>query len=458
MGISVSGIGSGLDINSLVTQLMSAERQPMSLLKKQESAASAKISAWGQLSSSLSGFQAAARKLTGTGIAACTATSSSAAVAVTVGSGATPGNYSVQVTQLAQAQKLVSPGCADASASLGAGTLAITPAGGATVTLSPAGNSLNELRDAINNAGIGVTASIVDDGSASGKRLMIVGKDSGAAKAFSVTGTGALASFSFDPNAPVAFGYDGSGNAPAVMSRTQPAQDAAVTIDGMKVTASTNVISEAIPGVSLRVSQLTGSAVTVDVQRDAAGIKASVNDMVKAWNSLKALAGTQTAWNESTRTGAVLHGDSGPSSILSQLRGAFTKAVAGAGSLTQMNDIGLSFQKDGTLAVNDAKLQSAIDSRPADLQALFASADGIATRLNAVAGNLLGEGGVVTTRTGGLNATLRSLTQRENNEQSRLERREASYRAQFTRLDSALSSMQNTSNYLTQQLAKLSTF
>lgn len=457
MGISVSGIGSGLDINGLVSQLMSAERQPMSLLKKQESAASAKISAWGQLSSSLSSFQTAVRKLTGTSIAACTATSSSAAVAVTVGSGATPGNYSVQVTQLAQAQKLVSPGFADAAAPLGVGTLAITPAGGATVNLSPAGTSLNELRDAINNAGIGVTASIVDDGGASGKRLMIIGKDSGAAKSFSMTGTGALAAFSFDPNAPVAFGYDGSGNAPAVMSRTQPAQDAAVTIDGMKVSAPTNAISGAIPGVTLRVSQLTASPVTVDVQRDAAGIKASVGEMAKAWNSLKSLAGTQTAWNETTRTGAVLHGDSGPSSILSQLRSAFTKAVAGAGSLAQMNDIGLSFQKDGTLAVNDAKLQAAIDSRPADLQALFAGTDGIATRLNGVASELLGEAGVVTTRTGGLNATLRSLSQRESSEQSRLDRLEASYRAQFTRLDGALSSMQNTSTYLTQQLAKLST-
>lgn len=457
MGISVSGIGSGLDINSLVSQLMTAERQSMNLLKKQGSAASAKISAWGQLSSSLSSFQAAVRKLTGTGIAACTATSSAAAVAVTAGSGATPGNYSVQVTQLAQAQKLVSPGYADASASLGAGTLAITPSGGATVTLTPTGTSLNELRDAINNAGLGMTASIVDDGGASGKRLMITGKDSGAAKSFSVAGTGALAAFSFDPNAAVSFGYDGSGNAPSVMSRTQPAQDAAVTIDGMKVTSPTNAISSAIPGVTLRVSQLTTSAVTVDVQRDAAGIKASVNDMVKAWNSLKSLAGTQTAWNDATKTGAVLHGDSGPSSILSQLRGAFTKAVAGAGSLAQMNDIGISFQKDGTLAVNDAKLQSAIDKQPADLQALFAGADGIATRLNALTGNLLGEGGVVTTRTGGLNATLRSLSQRESSEQSRLERLEASYRAQFTRLDSALSRMQNTSTFLTQQLSQLST-
>lgn len=456
MGITVSGIGSGLDINGLVSQLMSSEQRPMNLLKKQESATNAKISAYGQLTSSLASLQAAVRKLTATGISACTATSSSAALAVSTGSNAAPGNYSIQVNQLAQAQKLVSPGFADASAALGAGTLAITVAGGASVALAPASNSLEGLRDAINNAGLGVSASIVDDGSASGKRLVIAGKDTGAGKHFSLSGSGALAAFSFDPAAPVEFGYDGAGNAPASMSRTQKAQDAQLTIDGMKVSSPTNTLTSALPGITLRATQVTTTAVSVDVQRDAAGIKSSANALAKAWNDLKSLVASQTAWNDTTKTGAALHGESGPSSILSQIRGALTKAVGGAGSLAQLTDIGISFQKDGTIAVNDAKLQSAIDARPSDLQALFAGTDGVATRLNTLLTNVLGDGGVISNRTSGLNASLRSLSMRENAEQSRLDRLQASYRAQFTRLDTALASMQNTSTYLTQQLKQLS--
>ena len=108
-------------------------------------------------------------------------------------------------------------------------------AGGAPVVLSPATNSLNDIRDAINAAGLAVTASIVSDGSATGQRLVVSGKDTGAAHAITLAGTGALAAFSYDPAAPVNFGYDGSGNAPATMSQTQAAQDAQLTIDGVKV-------------------------------------------------------------------------------------------------------------------------------------------------------------------------------------------------------------------------------
>lgn len=456
MGITISGLGSGLDINSLVKQLMSAEQQPMNQIKKQESATNSKISAYGQLSSSISALQSALKGLTGTGLGACTASSSTGAITVTTSSGASPGNYNVQVTQLAQAAKLVSPGFANASASLGAGTLSISVAGGASVTLAPGGTSLNELRDAINAANLGVTANVVDDGSANGKRLMIAGKDTGAGKTIALSGSGALAAFSFDPNAAVSFGYDGSGNPPSVMSQTQTAQDAMVSIDGMKITSATNTLSGALPGVTLRVTQTTASAVTIDVQRDAGAIKSSVNAMVKAYNDLKSLVGTQTAWNDTTKTGAVLHGDSGPASVLRQMRNAITQAVVGAGGYTRLTDIGISFQKDGTLAVNDSKLQSALDNHPADLQALFAGSDGVATRLNTLVTGMLGESGLITTRKDGLNTTLRGLTRRESTEQARLDAMESRYRAQYTRLDASLSSMQNTSTYLAQQLAKLS--
>ncbi len=455
MGISVSGMGSGLDINGLVSQLMSAESRPMTLLKTQQKTVGTKISAYGQLSSALASLQNSLKGLSANGLSAVGASSSSTALAATTGVGATPGSYSVTVSQLAQSHKLVSPGFASDSADLGAGTLSIAVAGGAPVVLAPASNSLRDLRDAINASGLAVSASIVSDGTASGYRLAIAGKDSGAGKTIALSGSGALASFSYDPAAPLSFGYDGGGNPPAAMSQTQAAQDAKLSIDGLNISSPTNTVSGAIAGVSLQLKEVTATPATVGIARDDAAVKSSVNAFVKAYNELRSLVGTQTAYNDATKTGAVLHGDSGPKSILSQLRGTISGAVAGAGSLDTLSDIGLSFQKDGTLTVNDAKLQTAIDTVPADLKALFSGADGIATRLGTRLADMLGEKGVVTTRTEGLSATQRRLAQRETTLQARMESIEARYRAQFTRLDASLTRMQGTSNYLSQQLSAL---
>ncbi len=455
MGITASGLGSGLDINSLVSQLVSSESKPLSLLKTQEKTVNAKISAYGQLTSALSTLQNSLKGLSATGLSACSASSSATGITASAGSGAVPSNYAVVVTQLAQTHKLISPGQASATASLGAGTLSIAVAGGAPVVLSPATNSLNDIRDAINASGLAVTASIISDGSANGQRLVISGKDSGAANAITLAGTGALASFSYDPAAPVSFGYDGSGNAPAVMSQTQAAQDAQLTIDGVKVTLATNTISGAIGGITLKLTQAGNTPVTITVDRDAAAAKNAVNAFVKAWNDLKSLVGTQTAWNETTKTGAVLHGDSSPTSVISQLRSTMSKTVAGAGSLSILSDLGISFQKDGSLSVSESKLQSAIDKHPSDVVALFAGSDGIVARTGTLLTNMLGDGGLVNARKSGLNASLRDLGRRETSEQARLDAIERRYRAQFTRLDAALSRMQNTSTYLSQQLASI---
>lgn len=457
MGISASGLGSGLDINGIVSQLMSAESRPMSLLKTQQKSIGAKLSAYGQLSSALANLQNALKGLSATGLTATSASSSSSALTVSTGTGATPGSYAVAITQLAQSHKLSSPGQASDSADLGAGTLAISVAGGAPVTLSPASNSLRDLRDAINASGLAVTASLVNDGSASGHRLVIAGRDSGAGKTIALTGTGALASFSYDPAAPVSFTYDAGGLPPSVMSQTQAAQDAQLAVDGMKISAATNTVTGAIAGVTLQLAQPTSTPATLTVARDAAGVKSSINTFVKSYNELRSLIGTQTAFNESTKTGAALYGDSGPRSILTQLRGTLSSAVSGAGSLDVLSDIGLSFQKDGSLTVNDAKLQAAIDTAPADLKALFAGSDGIATRLGTQLTAMLGEQGAIGSRTEGLNATQRRLSQRETSLQARLEAIEARYRAQFTRLDAALARMQGTSTYLSQQLSALAT-
>ncbi|WP_019141157.1 flagellar filament capping protein FliD [Noviherbaspirillum massiliense] len=457
MGISSSGVGSGLDVNAIVTQLMAAESKPLTILQQQESSYKSKLSAYGTLKSTLSNFQTALKGLNGSAFNAQTATASNTDIlSATAGSSATPGTYAIQVTQLAQQQKLTSAGVADSSASLGTGSLTIKVGNADAITIPGTGTAsytLQSLRDAINASGAAVSATIVNDGSAAGNRLVLTAKDTGAVNTIKITGSGALAQFSYDPASPVV--YD-PANPTTGMSQLQAAKDAKLTIDGIPVTKSSNTITDAIQGVTLKLTKETaGSAITLTVARDTATVKSSIESFVKAYNDLSGKIKTMTAYDPTTKTGGALQGDSGAKSVLTQIRGALGEAVDDAGSLRLLSDIGVTFQKDGTLAIDDKKLQKAMDGKFDDIAKLFSSSTGYATRLIKLADDMLGEKGIITTRTDGLNASIKNLTDREDDMQARLDAVEKRYRAQFTALDAALASMQNTSAYLSQQLAAI---
>ncbi len=457
MGIIASGIGSGLDINGLVSQLVSTESRQLNQIKAQDKAISAKISAYGQLTSAVAAFQSAVKSLSNSGLTGMTAASSvQEALSATTAGGAAPGNYRIVVNQLAQAQRLLSPGFADSSTALGAGTLSLQAGSGAAVMLTPKDNTLQGLADAINASGLGVSASLIRDGSVNGAHLAISSQQTGSASTIRLTGTGALAAFSFDPAAAVSFAYDAQGNPPVVMSQTVAAQDAQLTIDGMKVTSASNSVSSAIQGVTLQLAQASDAPVTLSISRDTTATKTAISNVAKTWNELRSLVVTQTAWNEATRKGAALNGDFEPSQVMTRLRSAMAATVAVAGSqIDTLSDIGISFQKDGSMSIADSKLSAAMTTDFAGLRGLFAGSDGIATRLAGLTDTLLGDGGLLKNRTEGLATHQRRLGQRETAEQARLEAIERRYRAQFTRLDSTLSRMQGASSYLAQQLAAL---
>ena len=457
MGIIASGVGSGLDINGLVSQLVSAESRSLSQIKAQEKAVSTKISAYGQLTSAVAAFQSAVKNMSGDGLSAMNVTSSvQGALNATTTASAMPGNYSVVVSKLAQAQRLLSPGFADSSSALGAGTLSLHIGNGADVMLAPKDNTLQGLADAINASGLGVSAAIVSDGGANGTHLAISSTQTGSANTIALTGTGALAALSYDSAAPVSFAYDPQGNPPAVMSQTVAAQDAQLTMDGMKITSASNSVSGAIQGVTLQLMQTSDTAVTLSIGRDSGATKTAIGSVAKAWNDLRSLVSTQTAWNEATRTGAALNGDFEPAQVLTRLRSAMAHGVnVNGGSFDLLSDIGISFQKDGSMTVSDSKLSAAIGKDFSGVRALFAGSNGMAARLTGLTEKMLGDGGLLSNRTEGLASNQRRLGQRETAEQARLDAIERRYRAQFTRLDSTLSRMQGSSSYLAQQLASL---
>ena len=440
MGISMTGVGSNLDVNSIVSKLMESENAPLDLLKAKETSYNAKVSAYGTISSALSTFQTALKALSASALNAQTATSSSATVlSVTAGSTAAAGTYSIEVTQLAQRHKLAAgTGLPDATAALGSGTMSIQIGSKAAISIPTADYSLQGLTNAINAAGAGVSATIVNDGTTN--RLVVTATDSGSANAITINADGGLAQFaSSNPN----------------MVQQQAPLDAKLTIDNIAVTKSSNTITDAITGLTLNLSQTNvGSKVSVAIARDPTAMKTAVTGFVDAYNAMAASITKLTAFDPTAKKGAVLTGDAGANSIMVAMRKEMATAASG-GTLTRLSDIGITFQRDGKLALDNTKLTKALTGNVTDMVQLFTSTTGYATRLNKAATDMLSSTGVIKSRTEGLKVTLKHITDDQLDMKDHLAVVETRYRKQFSKLDSTMSSLNGTRDFLTQQLASI---
>jgi len=389
--LSSPGVGSGLDVNTIVSKLMAVESQPLNTLAAREAAYQAKVSGYGSLKGALSSFQSALQALTHPesfhtlSVSAGDATLLSATAAAT----ATPGTYAVEITQLAAAQKLASAGFAATTTAVGSGTLSFDfgsfngttftsngTTGSKTVTIPAGQNSLAGIRDAVNAAAIGVTATIVNDGSSAGNRLVFTSNTSGAANSIKLTvsdsdGTNTdstgLSQLAFDPAAAVGSGKN--------LVQNVAAQDALLKIDGIAVSKPTNVITDAIQGVSLSLNKTNvGSPTTLTVSQSTATVATAVQAFVKAYNDLNTTLVNLTKYDASSKQGSVLTGDSAVRIIQAQLRsvlgGAPPTGVTNAKTLAQ---IGVSFAKDGTLNFDGAAFTAGLAGDPSAAAGTFAS-------------------------------------------------------------------------------------
>lgn len=388
MATAVSG--TTIDVNTLVTQLMAAERTPLTAIQKVATTYQSEISAFGQLRSglaslgdSLSGFAS------GTVFRAAKATSSdTATLTASAAAGTAAGNYNVEVQTLAQAQKLSSTAFAAADSAVGSGTLTIqlgTFASGSftanpdkaalNITVDASNNTLAGLRDAINAANAGVRASIVNDGS--GYRLTIGAADGGTANSLRMTVTGdgdgnstdsaGLSRLAYDPAAAVGSGRN--------LTQSVAAQDAVVYIDGVRVVKSSNSITDAIDGVTLNLAKASpGSTVAVTVGPDTDAMKSALDDFVKAYNSFNSTARNLTYYDATKKTAGALQGDATARSIVSQVKTLLTGVLPGlSGNVTRLPQIGLTLQGDGSLKLDGAKFTAAVQANPAEISALFAN-------------------------------------------------------------------------------------
>lgn len=388
--ISSAGVGSGLDVSGIVSKLMAVEQQPITNLNKKEATFQAKISAYGSLKSALSGFQGALLGLTNaSSFKSITATpADSSIVTASASSIAVAGSYALDITQIAQAQKLVATGQTSTTASIGNGTVTVdfgTISGGTfnavtgkytgasftsngngakTLTIDASNNSLSGIRDAINAANLGVSATIINDGGTSPYRLSLSSGSMGGSNSMKISVAGDVALGNLLGQDPV-----GVQN----MSEVATAQNASFKVNGVTVSKTSNTVTDVIPGVTLNLLKPTTSTTSVTVAQDSGSIQTSVSSFVKAYNDLNTTLKNLSGYDAAAKKGGVLQGDSTILQLQAKVRSILTTSVSNtSGALTNLSQIGVSFQRDGSLALDSAKLSSAISSNFSDIASLFA--------------------------------------------------------------------------------------
>ncbi|MCB1901975.1 flagellar filament capping protein FliD [Cognatazoarcus halotolerans] len=455
-GLTASGIGSGLDVNSLVSQLMTVEQRPLTALATKEASYQSKLSAFGQLKSALSTLQTAANTLKDAAkFSATRATvAGGAPFSATSTSEASAGNYSIEVQALAKEQRTATsattefaPAAGDLIVTFGKVDGGIfTPGTAAPKTLNFAGGTLEAFRDAINDGDLGISASIVNNGTV--KQLVIKGDATGAEQAFQLSGTTGL---SVDPTV--------AGVSSDPTYNLAGAQDAQVNVDGIIVTRSTNTLSDVLEGVTFTLNKEdVGTPYALTVADDKSSATSAINAFVKAYNDLSTTIKSLTAYDAENKQASTLTGDATARSMQSQLRNMLGGAISGLAGAARLSDIGVSFTATGGLEVNSSKLTEALSNPTLDVGTFFAgtdTVDGFATRISERIDGFIGAEGLIAGRTDGINSSIKSIDNQREQLTARLTRIEARYRAQFTALDTLLSGFTQTSNYLTQQLANL---
>ncbi len=456
---TVASSANSIDVPSLVSQLMALERQPIDKLNTKVSSYQTKISSLGTISGLVSGFQSAIQTLN-KNLQGYSATSSDSSIfTASANSTTVSGTYSLNVTKLAQAQSLVAAGQTSDTVGITTSTSTVTFTVGTTSTnvSIAAGASLQDIRAAINASNIGVTATIVNDGSATSPYRLALSSETGLSKAVSsiTVQTGgdsnlnALLAYNPTLNAPVP--------APAIpMTQTIAGQDAALTVNGIAISSASNTITGAIQGVTLTLNKLTTTPATLTVTRDTAAINTAAASFVDTYNALANQLKSRSAYGTATSAAASLAGDGSVRLMMDQLRGIFNSpaTAASGGTLTTLYQVGISFQADGTLKLDSSKLNSEMDKNFSDVNNLFTSATGFSTRLNTWSTSVLSIGGLISTRTESINKSIKNYNEQIDRLEARMEFLKKQYTTTYTNLNGFLNSMSNTSSYLTSQFFK----
>ncbi|MEF3083588.1 flagellar filament capping protein FliD [Luteimonas sp. SMYT11W] len=431
-------VGSGIDPTTTAKQLVASERAPADArFAKTETKIKAEVSAIGSLRSAMSNLQSALRTLSGTqtSMARTVGLSANTAFAATASGGAPTGQYQVEVLALASAQKQSSAALASDKTVVGTGTLAI----GAgehqfSIELADGKNTLADLRDAINTAaaGKGVQAAIItgDDGA----HLVLTALDSGTSKAITLDASG------------------GDGDLQALvsgMSEIAPAQDALVKVDGITRTSASNTLTDLVPGVSFTLKKAApGEPVQMTVSNDSAAQLSGVKAFVEKFNAALYAVASATNYNATTKVAAALNGDAMVRGMSRELRDMI------GGDVIALKELGITIGKDGTLTLNEANFNAGLAKDPTAVGTIFGAGDAsLGTRMGTSMTAILDSNGPLKTRDESLTQRTKVLTQQRDALDRRMSLAEARYKAQFIALDTLVTKLQSSSNFLTQQLS-----
>ncbi|PIQ11942.1 MAG: flagellar hook protein [Hydrogenophilales bacterium CG_4_9_14_3_um_filter_59_35] len=465
MAISSAGIGSNLDVNTIVSQLMAIEQKPLTTLNTKEAKFQAQLSTYGTIKGALSSLQSAVQGLT----SSSTYTSMSASVSdatilsASATSSAAVGSYSIAVSQLAMNHAVRSNVNYATEDTFKGGTLAIQIGGGTAVNVAIAdGSTLADISSAINSANVGVSASVINDGTTN--RLVLTSNTTGSVGAITIsvtqTGTGGT------PVSPgVVQNLNDFNTVGGSLVDLQAATNAQFSVNGLAITRSSNTVTDVIGGVTLNLTKAgtIASPVTTNltVSRNTGAVAGAIGAFVNAYNVAAKQLKSVSAYDATNKQASILTGDSTVRNIQSKLSSLLQTSLSGiAGGIRSLSDIGITLQKDGTLATDTTKLQAALNDPTQDVASLFASTTsnnkGIAVRFNEMLDGIVGSSGLINGRTDGISQSIKDIGNRRDVLSRRLVDIEARYRAQFTKLDTLISSMNQTSTFLTQQLASIS--
>ena len=460
-GISTLGIGSGLNLSTILDDLTTAEKASLTPISTQQTAYTAKLSAYATLKSSLSTFQTANTALNSADLfSATTATSSSSAFSASTSGTVVAGKYTISVSQLAQAQTLTSAVQTSNSTALGdssasSRTLSIKLVDGTSkdITLTSDQTSLTGMRDAINSADAGVSASIIKVGDGS-YRLSLTSSETGSDNAVSsitVTGDNTLQGI---------IGYDASASSNA-MTESVTAQNAKLTVNNVEIDNCDNTISDALEAITLNLNDTTSGNQTLTIANDTSKAQSAIKTWVDAYNTLQDQFSTLTKYtavdagtsSQDSSNGALL-GDSTLRTIQTQLKSMLTNAQSSSTYKT-LAQIGITTDPTtGSLELDSDKLKTALNSDADGVKEMIVGdgkTTGITTTIGTNLTSWLSSTGIVQAATDGVSKTLNNLTDQYNTMSTRIDDLIASYKAQFTQLDVTISSLNSTSSYLTQQ-------
>lgn len=443
------GLGSGLDIQNLVSTLTEAEMNAANKrVERQQESVTAQVSGMASLKSSLSVFQASLLSLTtGQTFSPRSATSSHEdMLTVTADSDAVVGNYRVEIEQLATSQQLLSDSFTGGrTAVVGTGELTLSVGGDSfTVTIDSTNSTLADIRDAINDSedNSGVSAALIY-GTNGEAQLLLSSNETGAGHDITVSATGGDGGLSV-----LTYGPSDTAN----YTEDQSSQDAIVYVAGVKHTSSSNTVSDAVDGITLNLLEADlGTEITVQVANNSTNMVSLVETFVTAYNTLNEQMSSLGKYDAATQTAGSLLGDAIYNNVQRQLSHALRDQVAGLGSVyNSLSALGVTTTASGSLTLDEDKLNAALSADYEAVAETLQAENGLISRLNSFLDEALSSGGLIAARDASLDREQEQIDDLKDWVEMRTAQVEARYLAKFNAMDSLLAQLNSTSEYLTQ--------